>query len=290
MAKASKAALATTDDSNGAALALQTHDELAALGEDLSFENDGLEEINQADGDIRIAGKVFNMKGTDANGDPIPQNVYFDTVDETTTKSIDATLIALHKTNDFSYFDNDKDETVRVCSSYDRVTGTVRDTREQRPCKGCPHAEWRKDDNGKNTRDCGPVYNVAGVDRGTQMPFMVRFKKTSLKPFQAYLQKHHIGKRVVAGRRLNYPLFAFQVDMGLKMDESGKYALPVLTRGDVLSAEEIRINAEYAVAFRENMADLMARTETAGGDAEDAATAPAPGEYTEGEGQGFVEG
>lgn len=251
------------------ALAIAPNDELAAAGlGDIDCETDGLEEIGRED--IRISARVFNMRGTDANGDPIPKNVFFDTVDETTSKRVDAVLLSLHKTNLYSYFDNDKDETVKVCSSYDRVTGTMRETGETRPCKGCPDSQWTRKD-GKPKRNCGEVYNVAGIDRETQMPFMIRFRRTSLEPIKSYLQKHHIGRRVMSVKdpetgktkivRRNYPLFAFKCELTLKMDDSGKYALPVLNRGEVLAPEEFESYKDASEQFRENMRELVDRAD-----------------------------
>lgn len=259
-----QAALATAEPgSTSGALALTGHDEMAALG-DLGLTDDGLGEIDRDD--IRISARVFNMKGTDPKtGRKIPEDAYFDTVDETVSDTIDAALLDLHKSNLYSRFSNAEDRTEIICRSYDRVTGTMQDSGEQRPCKGCPDAEWRNevvDGKQKRARNCGPVYNVFAVDRGTGLPFVVRFKRTSLDPIKSYLQKHFIGRRVLpGGKRTNYPLFAFQTRMSCTMDPSGKYALPVLQRGDLLSADEIKAHAEAQRFLREHMLAALDKTE-----------------------------
>lgn len=240
----------------GSALTAATHDELAALG-DVEFDNDGLGEIDSTD--IRIAAKVFNFKGVDAKGRKIPEDAFYDTVDETVKEKLDAALLHLHKTNLYSVYDNNENRTHIVCRSFDRVTGTM-DNGTVRRCEGCPDAEWRTED-GKRTRNCGPVYNLFAIDRDTQLPFVIRFKRTSLPVIKSYLQKHHIGRRVVKGKRDNYPLFCFRAELSCRMSDDGKYALPVLTRGEVLSPDEIKSHAENAKFLREHMLGLLEKTE-----------------------------
>jgi hypothetical protein len=257
MSKKNQATLSTApSDATALAPASNTHDELAALG-DVQFDNDGLDEIDSTD--IRIAAKVFNFKGVDAKGRKIPEDAFYDTVDETVKEQIDAAFLHLHKTNLYSVYDNDEGRTRIVCRSFDRETGTMEDGL-QRPCEGCPDAEWRTE-NGKRTRNCGPVYNMFAVDRETQLPFVVRFKRTSLPVIKSYLQKHHIGRRIVKGKRENYPLYCFQADLSCKMSDDGKYALPVLTRGAPLQLDEIKAHAENAKFLRENMFGILEKTE-----------------------------
>jgi hypothetical protein len=93
----------------------------------------------------------------------------------------------------------------------------------------------------------------------TQKPFAMRFKKTALKPFRQYVMAHHWGARRAAnGKRANIPLFVYGVTIKLKMHESGKYALPVLARGDMLGAEEVRGLAEVAKGYLEVMSTILA--------------------------------
>lgn len=234
-------------------------DALAHLGDVADFENDGLSEVDRED--IRLAAKVFNFKGVDVDGRKIPEDAYYDTVDETVAERIDAVLLTLHKTNAYTEFDNAENRTQIVCRSFDRKTGTLQETGQERACEGCPDSQWRRNDDGKNTRNCGPVYNVVGLDRANQLPFVVRFKKTSLPVVKAHLQKHHIGRRVVKGKRANYPLFSFQVTLSCRMSDDGKYALPVIDKGDVLPAEEMLLAAEAAKTLHEQMFKLLDQAE-----------------------------
>ena len=248
-AAAEQQALATTSDESGTELAEVTHDELSALGDFDFGATDGLEELEPED--VKLAVKVFNMRGVDKEtGDPIQKNTFFDTIEESTKKRLDLILLTIHKTNEWREFDSEKDESVIHCRSFDRVTGIMADGTE-RPCKGCPDAKWTTDDKGKRTRRCGPVYNTFAIDRDTRQPCVIRFKRTSLKPLQSYLNKHHIGRRVVKGQRMNYPLFSFRCEASLQMSENGMYAIPVLEKREVLSRDELQTALESTKYVRE---------------------------------------
>jgi len=237
--------------------ALAAADELAdVLGDDDQLESDGLEEVGAED--LKIAAKVFNMKGRDADGEPIMPNVFFDTVTEQVQKRITGTLLTLQKSNAWTEFDNAEDRNKTICRSADRVTGTLLETGEQRKCEGCPDAQWRNVD-GKRTRNCGPVYTVVGIEQASQQPFVLRCKKTSLPPLQQYLNRFFLGRRVVNGKRSNYPLFAFETEIGLEMDDSGKYSMPTFTRGSVLPRAQIMQYAGEAKFFREVVQPLMSK-------------------------------
>lgn len=277
------AALAT----RGAPLAAAPLDELAEVGLDTSFDIDGLEEAGAED--MRVPAAVFNFKGVDAaTGRSIPPDVFFNTVDETTKGEIDAAFLLLHKTNLFSVFNKAANKNDIICRSFDRVNGTM-NTGLQRPCEGCPDAVWRTED-GKRTRNCGPVYNMFAVDRETQMPFVVRFRRTSLPVIKSYLQKHHIGRRIAAGKRTNYPLFCFQVGLSLKMSPDGKYALPVLTRGEVLSRDEMIAHSGSAQYLYDNMFKVLTATEDGAVAREGGESDATSADYTAGTGQDFVTG
>lgn len=228
---------------------------LASMLDGLDVGTGGLGEIDEAD--FRLAAKIWNFKG-EIDGEPVSPTTFFDTVQETAKKELDLAFLDLHKTNLWSEFIDGK--TVRKCSSADRVMGQMDDGTE-RPCKGCPDAEWRNVD-GKRTRRCGPVYNVISMERDTQQPCVLRFKRTSLKAIQSHLQKHHIGKLVVLGQRKNVPLFSLGVKLSLKLTgEKNKYAVPVLERGEVLGREEVAAHADSAKFYRENILGVMAAVE-----------------------------
>lgn len=237
MAKQGSEALAKVD----------ANDELAVMLDEQELATDGLEEIDGSD--IKIASKVFNMKGVDAAGDPIPPNVFYDTIDETTTKELRLVILSLHKTREWSAYDEAQEKNVRHCWSPDRKEGRLQ-SGERRSCSGCPDAQWRSVD-GKRNRNCGDVFNLVSIDLETQTPCVLRCKRTSLKPIELYLNKYFIGRRPLkAGGRGNYPLFAFESHVALEM-VGGKYSVPIFRRGPVRSAEQIRASAEESTFYRE---------------------------------------
>jgi hypothetical protein len=241
------AALATTDG-NAALATTRAGDLLADVFGDAEVGFDGLDEVGSED--IKISARIFNFKGKDPKtGRAIPIDTFFDTVDETTQDTITATLLSLHKTNAWTEYVEAEGKTKTHCKSFDRVTGTM-ENGAQRPCEDCPDAQWRNE-GGKRKRNCGPVYNVVGIDEEGQKAFLIRFKRTSLDAFKQFLNRYFLGKRVVGGKRANYPLFAFKTIIGLKLSEDGKYSLPVLrceedernqpiphTREKILDAQE----------------------------------------------------
>lgn len=243
-------------------------DALAQVLDGVDVGDGGLGEIDKSD--FKLAAKVFNFKGTDAAGDPIPPNVFYDTVEETAKKVLDLAFLLLHKTNEWREYDEAEGRSKIRCRSADRVMGIMEDGTERR-CEGCPDAQWRTTETKKRTRNCGPVYNVVAMDRETQQPCVVRFKRTSLPVIQSHLQKHHIGKRILGpGQRGNVPFFSFQVRASLKMSDDKKYAIPVLEKGSVLSQDEIRTHADSVAFFREHVLAIVERvaekdTDTGGG-------------------------
>lgn len=230
------------DAAQAAALALsRTIDEMDLV-------DDGLGEVDATD--IKLSAKIFNMKGKDAAGEPIPPNVFFDTVTEETSKVLDLVFVNLSKTNEWREFDQAEQATRIRCRSYDRRTGTMEDGTE-RPCEGCPDAKWTtvtgNDGKAKRTRRCGVVFNVFAYETATRAPCVLRFRRTSLPVIQAHLNKHHLGRRTLGLKRANWPLFSFHVRASLKMvGEKTSYAVPVLERGAPLERAELEQAARDA--------------------------------------------
>lgn len=250
------------DNAPSTSLATLTNDALGGLelGADA---DDGLGEADQSD--YRDAALVLNFKGKDKNGRAIPPDVFYNTISETTHERVHLTLCLLHKTNLYSKFDKARNKTDIICRSFDRVQGTM-DNGTIRPCEGCPDAKWYQgtgdDGKPKRMKNCSEVYNLMGVDRDTAQPVVVRFKKTALPVIKTYLQKHHLGRRLVKGKRLNYPLYAFSVTMTAKLAADGAtYAVPILERGDVLTEDEIRVHAENTKALNQRMRGVLERLE-----------------------------
>lgn len=227
-----------------AALALADSDQLAGMDglDGIEIDDDGLTEVGQED--IKLSTKVFNFKGTQSNGDPIMPNTFYDTLTEHIDRDLDLILIKTHKTNEWREYDEAAKKSNVRCRSFDRMKGTMEDG-TIRPCQGCPDAEWKTapDKNGRNkrTRRCGPVHNVFAVELPSLQPCVIRFRRTSLKVFQDYISRHHMGKRKVRDPKTgtinlqNYPLFSFFCKASLKMSEDRQpYAIPVLSCGQLL--------------------------------------------------------
>lgn len=251
-----KTALATKNETTG----ISPADQAAALAEFLDgvdLAQDGLEEIEG--GDIKIAALVFNMKGVDkASGDPIPPNVYYNTVTETTKKKHCLVLLTLHKSHEWREYDEGEKRSKIRCKSLDRQTG-VTDGGVTRTCQGCPDYQWQTTD-GKRTRRCGDVWNVAAVDRETNEPVVIRFKKSSLDSVKTYFNRHFIGRLTLpGGKRANVPLFAMETYASLKMSDDGKYAIPVLETGDLLPKAEILSHQQAAKDYREVIIPALAK-------------------------------
>ncbi len=247
------------DASGGSsAITTVTHDELAGLGGDLTFDSDGLQQVGAED--IRIAAYVINMAGIGKDGRALPKDEYYNTIDETSKRKVNGVFLHLHKTHLFSRFLEAEKRTEIMCRSYDRKVGTMASGVE-RPCQGCPDAQWQAGADGKRKRNCSPVYNMFAVDRDEALGFVTRFKRTSLPVIKQYLQKHHIGRRVVRGQRLNYPLHVFGVELTARMDPKGQYAIPVLNRGPVLTREEVELFGERAHEVRELVIPILNNVE-----------------------------
>lgn len=229
--------------------------ELAVL-DGLDLASDGLDEVGNED--FKIALKIWNMKGTDAAGDPIPANVFFDTVEESVKKQLRLVFLTLHKSKAWQAFDETSKKMKTYCRSNDRVMGIMENGTE-RPCANCPDAQWRSVEGGKRKRNCSDVYSAVALDLDTNQPCTLRFKKTSLPVIQSHLQKHHIGKRISQGKRENVPFFYYQVNASLKMvGDTTKYAVPVLERGEAITdPARLQQLASEAQFFREHILPIM---------------------------------
>lgn len=267
------------------ALAVAPQNESTALAEafDFDFDATGLEEADAED--LRFAVKVWNLKGKKPGGAPgemIQINEFFDTLTEKTSKTLTCVFVTLTKSHDYSYFDEATQETVRVCTSYDRVTGRTRaqhpslpQVKEgtERSCETCPDGQWTKGPKGNNVKNCATVYGVIGIELSETgeekapyqlgSPFMIRFKRTSLNPFKTHMQKHHLKRRQdpKTKQMVDVPLFAFAVSMYLEPAEKGTHAVPVINRGDILPRDLLMVLAEQAKSFRDMAVDVTRAAE-----------------------------
>lgn len=232
---------------------------------DFDFGDDGLAEVDASDFKMPIL--TWNVKGRDEQTGQMRRiDHFFNTQTEQSFPELRCALIHLHKSRSFSRFDNGKNQTIHYCGSNDRVEGRMRtqhpDLRDVhegdvRACATCPDAKWAKSaDGSKNVRNCDEVSGVFGVLLDDNLrptdPFLIRFKRTGLQPFQLHLNRHHLNKRTLPnGKRANVPLFAFELFARLEVSKNGNYATPVLTRGAVLPRETMQVLAEQAKYFGE---------------------------------------
>lgn len=243
LAKVAPAGLVTVDELDGFEL--------------VDGDDDGLSEVDGED--LKLSLKLWNMKGVDpVTKRQIPADVFFDTVTESTSETLDLVLLDLRKSNEWRDFVEAEKKSYVRCRSADRVTGTMQDGTE-RPCKQCPDAEWYTNEEGKKKRHCGPIYSVAAVEVETQQLCVLRFKSTSLSVIKAHLNRHHLGRRVINGQRKNYPLFAFTVRLTLKMDEGGVYSVPSIERTGICSRDLIGSAAENARFYRDTLSKHLDR-------------------------------
>lgn len=267
------AAEGSGSSSTGSALAMVAGDDaaLAALSEaGIADDGDGMEEFSPAD--FRTPLKQFNLKGKQtADGQKITQDVWFDSIEESIASELNLALLEVHKSNLYEVYDNKEQRNRMVCSSFDRVTGTMTETGEQRPCKGCPDAVWKTQADGKRRPNCSELWTAACYSLDDHKVCAIRFKRTSLDPLRNYLQAHHLGKRPLPnGKRGNIPLFTYRVRATLTMHKSGNYALPVLERGAVFAAADLKQLAETSAAVRDTLEQrLRAADESAAGEGVD---------------------
>lgn len=254
LAKASASQLTSEEEAEANAL-----DALSDFFDNVAV--DGMEDVEGDD--LKLAVELWNMKGLNADREAYKKNEFYNTVTERTTKELDCVLLVTKKSLRWDEYDNAQEKTVVHCQSSDRKVGTMADGK-QRNCKGCPDSGWHRDEEGKPYRKCGPVHTVVAVDRLTQKPFLTRMKKTALKPFRTYLMQNHWGARKGSdGRVANVPLYAYNVRVLLEMHESGNYALPVFTRGDLLDRATMKIMSENAKAYLEMIGEVEAVADAA---------------------------
>lgn len=233
--------------------------------------DDGLGGVSASD--IKLANLAPNVKKLDKTGRQVPADVLYNSLDESARSEVNAVFLLRRKSNDYSRFVEADSRYERVCSSRDQVTGIMHDG-TRRPCHGCPDAEWRTAADGKRSRNCSEIHRIIGVDRDSQQLFSMRFRRTSLPVLEQHLAKHHIGRRIVANKRGNYPLYAFGVKLGAKMaGPKATYALPTIEHTGTLPAEEFtmcKASSEALAAQIDQVLDHAERSDaddSQGGDA-----------------------
>jgi hypothetical protein len=137
----------------------------------------------------------------------------------------------------------------------------------ERPCEGCPDAQWRTvTEKGvtKRTRNCSVVWNLLSIDRDSGQPFIIRFKRTSLPVIKSHLQKYHLKRRPVRGGGLsNYPLYCFSVKLSCKMAApTATYSVPIIEKTGILPGDEIVAYARALTSLRPQTQAVIERAES----------------------------
>lgn len=233
-------------------------DALCAAGLDAEVD-DGMGEFRPDD--FRTPVKLYNLQRKLPDGTMVTKDNFFDSVHKTVSGVVHLALVHLHKSNDYSVFDQKEGRNVVVCRAQDQLKGTMADG-TVRPCQGCPDKEWKTQADGKRRPNCSEVWNMAAVDLDYRDVCIIRFKRTSLEPIRSYLQTYFLNKRPLpGGRRGNIPIFAYPTEISLVMDRGGQYAMPIIKRGDAPFAPELlKQLAETAEGVR---ATLLQRLEDA---------------------------
>jgi hypothetical protein len=247
----------------------------AALAVFQELESDGLEAAGAEE--RRLPTYVWNMAGE-------KPDQFFDTLQEDQFDVIECALLSFSKSNEWRSYNPNEDGSKVECRSTDRVTGQMADG-TFRACHGCSDALWVNDPKtGKRKQNCGMVYNVIGLDLVKETPFLIRFRKTSSNPFKNFLAKFFVGRRKFVNESgktelRNWPLFTWNVTIGLELAESKKYAIPTFEIGQAFTADKIKEYAEQSAFLREQIVPLVEKDE-----AVRAAESPAPSIVLDGSG------
>lgn len=256
---------------------------LAALAEagiavDAADYNSGLSEVLATD--LKTPYKLFNLKKADGIA-RIAQDQFLDTMERTVSDRLNIVLLDIHKTHAYEVYNGERN--VMHCFSFDRQTGIwqldtpVRRQGVERACKGCPDQNWREEIDAKTgkrkrVQPCAEVWNAAAYCIDTNRVCLLRFKRTSLKSIQTYVQAHHVGRLGAVkggkrGERADIPLCVYRVSVTLQMDKTGNFAVPILERGAQLATADIKLMYETTAGVRETFeARMRAADESAAGD------------------------
>lgn len=188
---------------------------------------------------VRIGRRLYNLSGKQGDASvQVAVNQWFDTRAESVANTLDCVFLTMRAHRAFTEYNNGAGRNEYICSSPDKVTGTIEASGVQRPCKGCPDNVWHVNGEGKRVVNCSELYTLLAVDTRTHEPFLTTFKNTANKALLAYLAKHHDGRLVLkSGKRTNVPLYFYNVAIGLELSDNGKFATPVFTKGAPVSRE-----------------------------------------------------
>jgi hypothetical protein len=252
------------------ALALTPEDVTAALAEAGITVGDGYDGYSASQDGIRIPRLLYNRTGTDAYGQRIRVDMFWNNVMNTTVPAVDAILVMEHRTRAWFEWNDAEERNDYFCSSGDAVTGHREDTGAARACKTCPDAKWSKNPKGKRSVRCTDIRTVLGLDLATGEPFLLRFQKSSAKVIRTHTERHHDGKlRGPDGKRYNTPLYAYAVKLQLVLSDNEKYAVPTIHVTRIVTPDEAKLCRETLIALRPEVERATADRDVDSADAED---------------------
>jgi len=260
-----------TETNVGTALTVVSQDALAldplagVLQEGDTFDETGTEALAGTARIPRLAFNLTTITGDDGKPKEIRKTVFVQTVSGVIRERVRLQIVIDHVSRQWKEQVDGKG--VVRCSSWDAVTGQFGEERIDRHCHGCPDYAWRKDDKGKNKRNCGDVHNVVALDLDTADVVIVAVKKTAIKPWRDYYAKHFQKQRGIRDpktgmlRKVDLPFFARETLLELKLVQRNaeSWAEPVFAPGPILSREHIQNGLQALVDWKSHQADVAAR-------------------------------
>jgi len=197
-----------------------------------------LEEIDDAD--KMVPWYFFNNKLKGPDDAWLASDVFFHSLREDTTETIEATLLFLRKTHRYRLY-TEGEGSKTLCASLDRVEGLWRETGEVLSCADCRYAPLPQNWTNGTPPPCQLIWTLVGFDEANQEPFAINAKATSLTPAKRFLNQHFLRK--FKGKDL--PLFVYRVRIGLTQP-TGTYAVLSFEVIEPNNAEAIRGYARLA--------------------------------------------
>lgn len=267
---ASGAAITKSSPAGGIGLASEMEMPNDWLGEhlgDLDLDVTGTESMGAED--VRLPTWALNAKsGKNADtGRAVAPDEFWNTVTEKAKPKLHLVVLTNHKSREWRGDDGSGDLKT-FCRSSDGVRGVMADGTE-RACAKCPDYEWKTDpQTGKRSRRCGDVSNVLAVDRETQEIGMIRVKKTAIKEFQSFYQKHFHKKRIAKDKKTgkttvsDVPFFVFETIVEADERKSDKFTwyVPKFSIGGLLPLDEIAFYASLLKSYMTEHLERVVRT------------------------------
>jgi len=182
----------------------------------------------------------WNQEMTEEDGTEIEKKQFYNFQTGATSEEIKCALLYVKKIRDYSYWDKNKMETVRVCRSFDMVTGQWMEGEEvvKRSCENCPH----KFSKSGEKKDCTTVMKFAAWDLTDEELFIFDAKRTSFIPMGNFLERNFYKKIKRGNKRYDVPLYMLKTILKLKSEMSGSnryYTLSPKVEGRIMNKEQV---------------------------------------------------